>query len=120
MTTWLRSEDLQLCVSWVRQSSCNITGRYQAKGNLWQKIYEDYEKNWCGNPDDPSQQARSKVALESRFPRLKKMLKKWSICVAKARDRAASGTNLVDEVCLIGFSLCFLSYTKYFNLILFV
>ncbi|KAL6202161.1 hypothetical protein ACLB2K_025871 [Fragaria x ananassa] len=95
---WLPSEELQLCVSWVRQSTCIITGRYQCKDNLWKKVYEDYAKNWCGNPEDPHQGPRSKCALESHFPRLKKMLKKWHTALSKARSRAASGTNLVDEI----------------------
>ncbi|XP_004298029.1 PREDICTED: uncharacterized protein LOC101302450 [Fragaria vesca subsp. vesca] len=96
-SSWLLSEELQLCVSWVRQSTCNITGRYQNKNNLWKKVHDDYVKNWCVDPENPLAEPRTKVALESHFPRLKKLLKKWHTCLYKSRNRAASGTNLVDE-----------------------
>ena len=104
MATWLPSEELQLCVSWARQSTCPITGRYQTKDNFWKRVHDDYIQNWRSAPEEPIVEARTKIGLESHFPRLKKLLLKWHSSINHASNRAASGTNLLDEVCINFFS----------------
>lgn len=120
MATWLPSEELQLCVSWVRQSTCPITGRYQSKNNLWKKVYDDYVQNWSPSLGEPLAIDRTKVGMESHFPRLKKWLLKWHSCKKKASDRVASGTNLVDEVCSFYFMLIFCLINLIYVIIMFV
>ncbi|XP_074363083.1 uncharacterized protein LOC141703451 [Apium graveolens] len=97
-TNWLPSEELQLCVSWARQSVDPITSRYSNKNNLWGRIHDDYAKNWCGTPENPHAEPRSKVALDSHWTPLKRALKKWQCAKNQASRYSASGTNLVDEI----------------------
>lgn len=108
-TNWLDSEDLQLCISYCRQTVDSIAGGKQKKGQLWSKIFADYHANWVMGVGETRTEPRTQVALSSRFGKLKPELKLWGSCLAYARRCPESGGNLQDEVSLflfVGFLFC--------------
>ncbi|CAM8905064.1 unnamed protein product [Rhodiola kirilowii] len=92
------AEDVQLCISYCRQSVDPITGRSQKIDKLWEKIHNDFHQNWISGGNQPRAEPRSQVALASRFAKLKPNLVFWSSCIAFARRNPESGCNLQDEI----------------------
>ncbi|KAL9688888.1 hypothetical protein QQ045_033314 [Rhodiola kirilowii] len=98
-SNWSMSEDVQLCISYCRQSIDPITGTRQKVDKLWKKVHTDFQANWVMGEDeiitiDP----RSHSALQSRFAKLKPNLVLWSSCISYARRNPESGCILQDEI----------------------
>nr|XP_011464550.1 PREDICTED: uncharacterized protein LOC105351553 [Fragaria vesca subsp. vesca] len=97
MANWHPCEEIQLCRSWVRFTTCTITGNRQSSNKLWEKIHGDFKANWEGNPDD----CQSQQGLQSHWRNLKATLKVWHESLQKAAHNRRSGENLMDELKLI-------------------
>ena len=94
-TTWLDSENLQLCISYCRQSIDSTIGNQQKGSSLWGKIADDYHQNWQAGVGESREKARIVDAFSSRFQKLKSRLKHWDTCLAHAqriRNRVAMCT----------------------------
>ncbi|KAL9667816.1 hypothetical protein QQ045_012459 [Rhodiola kirilowii] len=96
--SWSMAEDVQLCVSYCRQSVDPITGKNQKIENLWKKIHIDFYNNWESNVNQPMAELRSQVSLASRFCKLKANLACWGSCLSYAERNKESGCNLQDEI----------------------
>lgn len=98
-THWLPSEDLQMCISFVRHSIDEYDGNKQKRDKLWETIHGDYMQNWVLAPGEkPPKEPRTRIALASHYNKFKLLLQKWGECLAASRQRIASGTSLMDEV----------------------
>ncbi|CAM8909380.1 unnamed protein product [Rhodiola kirilowii] len=97
-TNWSNSEDVQLCISYCRQSVDPITGRWQKVDKLWEKIHIDFQQNWVRGEHEVRTIERSQAALASRFAKLKPILVFWGSCLSYARRNSESGCNLQDEL----------------------
>ncbi|KAL9682252.1 hypothetical protein QQ045_014047 [Rhodiola kirilowii] len=94
-TNWSMPKDVQLCISYYRQSVDPITGTRQKVDKLWEKVDTDFQANWVRGEDEIiTTNFRSKTALQSRFAKLKPNLVLWSSCIAYARRNPESGCNL--------------------------
>lgn len=101
--SWSMAEDVQLCVSYCRQSVDPISGNKQKIDNLWKKIHIDYYNNLEPNVNQRMAESRSQVSLAARFCKLKANLVYWGSCLAYAQRNKESGCNLQDEVYLLKF-----------------
>ncbi|KAL6197198.1 hypothetical protein ACLB2K_032810 [Fragaria x ananassa] len=94
MANWHPCEEIQLCRSWVRFTTCTITGNRQSSNKLWEKIHGDFKANWEGNPDD----CRSQQGLQSHWRNLKATLKVWHESLQKAaHNRRSAQANYADK-----------------------
>lgn len=96
---WSMSEDVQLCISYCRQSTDPISGNKQKIARLWEKVHADFEANWVKGDDEVmTTEPRSQAAIISRFAKLKPSLIFWGSCISYARRNPESGGNVQDEV----------------------
>ena len=102
-TTWLDSKNLQLCISYYRQSVDSTIGNQQNGTSLWAKIAEDYHENWQSSVAELREKPRTVDGLSSRFQKLKPRLKYWGACLAHAQRNPESGCNVHDEVNIMVF-----------------
>ncbi|KAL9669766.1 hypothetical protein QQ045_007315 [Rhodiola kirilowii] len=96
-TNWSTSEDVQLCISYYRQSDDPISGSRQKVDKLWEKIHIDFQQNWVRGDHEVRTIERSQATLASRFAKLKPILVFWGSCISYARRNPESGCNLQDE-----------------------
>lgn len=73
------SEDVQLRVSYCRQSPNPISGNKQSVDKLWDKVYNDFLSNWvvCDDKILTSLKPRTQSTLTTRWNMLKPNLIKW-------------------------------------------
>ncbi|KAL9689372.1 hypothetical protein QQ045_009757 [Rhodiola kirilowii] len=92
------SEDVQLYISYCRQSVDPIFGAKQKVDKLWEKVHTDFKANWVmGEAEIITTDSRSQSALQSRFAKLKPNLVLWGSCISYAIRNPESGCNLQDE-----------------------
>ncbi|KAL9682655.1 hypothetical protein QQ045_014459 [Rhodiola kirilowii] len=96
-SNWYMSEDVQLCISYCRQSVDPISGSRQKVNKLWEKIHLDFHDGWLLGGNQPRAEARSQAALASCFAKLKPMLVYWGSCLSYAERNRESGCNMQDE-----------------------
>ncbi|KAL9682455.1 hypothetical protein QQ045_014253 [Rhodiola kirilowii] len=95
---WSMSEDVQLCISYCRQSIDPISGTRQKIDKLWEKVHTNFKANWVMGEDEIiTTDSRSQSALQSRFAKLKPNLVLWGSYISYARRNPESGCNLQDE-----------------------
>ncbi|KAL9679994.1 hypothetical protein QQ045_017865 [Rhodiola kirilowii] len=98
-SNWCKSEDVQLCIFYCRQSLDPITGAKQKVDKLWEKVDTDFHSNCVRGEDEiMTTNFRSKTVIQSRFAKLKPNLVYWGSCIAYARRNPESGCNLQDEI----------------------
>ncbi|KAL9670122.1 hypothetical protein QQ045_007673 [Rhodiola kirilowii] len=97
-SNWSMSEDVQLCISYCRQSVYPISGIRQKVDKLWEKIHLDFHDSWLLGGNQPRAEARSQDALASRFAKLKPMLVFWGSCLSYAERNKESGCNMQDKL----------------------
>ncbi|CAM8878266.1 unnamed protein product [Rhodiola kirilowii] len=98
-SNWFMSEDVQLCISYCRQSLDPISGAKQKVDKLWEKIHTDFQSNWVMGEDEIiTTDPRFHSSLQSRFAKLKQNLVFWGSCIAYAKRNLESGCNLQDEI----------------------
>ena len=110
---WLPSEDLQMCISFVRHSLDEYDGNKQ-KDKLLETIFSDYMQNWKLAPGEkPPNVERTRIGLVSHYNKFKLFLQKWGESLATARQKIASGTSLMDEVSLHFFMIYYIFICLY-------
>ncbi|CAM8975451.1 unnamed protein product [Rhodiola kirilowii] len=97
-SNWSMSEDVQLCISYCRQSVDPISGSKQKVDKLWEKIHLDFHDGWLLGGNQPRAEARSQAALASHFAKLKPMLVYWGSYLSYAERNRESGCNMQDEI----------------------
>ncbi|CAM8947745.1 unnamed protein product [Rhodiola kirilowii] len=97
-SNWSISEDVQLCISFCRQSIDPITVVRQKVDKLWEKIHTDFHDGWLLGGNEPRAEVRSQTALTSRFAKVKPMLVFWGSCLSYAERNRESGCDLQDEI----------------------
>ncbi|KAL9671088.1 hypothetical protein QQ045_008653 [Rhodiola kirilowii] len=98
-SNWSMSEDVQLCISYCRQSIDPITGARQKVKKLWEKVHTDFQANWVMGEDKIiTTNPRSHSALQSSYAKLKPNLVLWGSCISYAKRNPKSGYNLQDEI----------------------